>query len=427
MMRKLRFFCALVMLPWLLVATVGAQYASAAPAAQTGPQTFTVLVGNGIITKAGDKPSFQGQNFYPGTVTLNEGDSIVWKFNSGNEPHTVTFLGPVKDPGAPVIPDPAATTPVGAPPKLLLNPVHVNPAGGTTYDGTELTNSGIAAADIPGPKEYKLTFTKAGSYDYLCMLHATILPDGTLAGMVGKVVVQAAGSALPMTPDQVAAEGASQITSDSDRAKSLEPAMAAMAKPDEKMADGTTMHHVMVGNMDMQRNLEYQRFVPAELHINVGDTVNYSLGMAPAFHTVTMGDEPDLFTIEPQQQGPPKLVLNPAVAFPTGGNVHTGTGYYNSGVLAGPNDPPEAGIKDYMLTFTKAGRYEYLCVPHYSLGMSATIIVEAAGTGAGGSTNVPGMPTTGSTDQSSWALLTLLSTLLVGAGALVRMRSRKKA
>src|SRR3954454_21429931 len=99
MFRNFRLLGALFMLPWMLIAAFGAQYVQAAPSGQAGAQTFTVLVGNGITTTPGDKPSFQGQNFYPGTVTIHAGDTIVWKHNSGGEPHTVSFLGPVKDPG----------------------------------------------------------------------------------------------------------------------------------------------------------------------------------------------------------------------------------------------------------------------------------------------------------------------------------------
>ena len=209
MFRNFRMLGALFLLPWLLIAALGAQYVQAAPSQQAGAQTFTVLVGNGITTMPGDKPSFQGQNFYPSTVTIHVGDTVVWKHNSGGEPHTVTFLGPVnlKDVGPGAVPDPAATTPVGAPPKLILNPIHVNPAGGTTYDGSALSSSGIMAADLPGPKEYKLTFPKAGTYDYVCLLHSAAMPDGMLVGMVGKVVVQDASTTLPMTPEQVLAAG----------------------------------------------------------------------------------------------------------------------------------------------------------------------------------------------------------------------------
>ena len=423
MMRKIRLLGILFVVPWMLIAAFGARYVSAAPTQQAGPQTFTVLVGNGISTEAGEKPTWQGQNFYPANITVNAGDTVIWKFNSGNEPHTVTFLGPLTDPGPPVVPDPTAPPSGAGPPKLLLNPMHSSPAGGPTYDGSAFTNSGIVAADIPGPKEYKLTFPTAGSFNYVCLLHAGFLPGGTVVGMKGSVVVQAAGTSYPMTPDQVMAEGQKVIASDAQRAKDLEPAMEGMVKPAEQMADGSMMHHVTVGNMDMERNLEYQRFAPKDRTIKVGDTVEFSLGMAPAFHTVTFGEEPDLFTVEPQSQGAPHLVMNPLVIFPVGGNAHNGSGYYNSGLLAGPNDPPEVGLKSYALKFTKAGRYEYICVPHYSNGMLGNIVVEEA---AGGGTI--GMPQTG-TGDGGWLLPGLLALLLVLSGAAVRVviKIRKSA
>ena len=421
-MRKLRLMATLFVLPWLLMAAVGARYVSAAPVAQAGPQTFTVLTGAGFALQTGEKPSWQGQNFYPASITVNIGDSIVWKHNSGNEPHTVTFLGPVTDPGPPVIPDPAATMPVGSPPKLIINPMHANPAGGPTYDGSAFTNSGQIAADIPVPQEFKLTFTKAGTYDYLCLLHSGILPNGMAVGMVGKVVVQDAGSAYPMTPEQVMAEGQRLIAADMQKAMDLNPVMEETYKPAEQMADGSTMHHVAVGNMDMSRNLEFERFAPTEIRVKAGDTVEWSLGMAPAFHTVTFGDEPDLFTIEPQPQGPPNIVLNNDVLFPVGPNVHTGTGYYNSGILAGPNDPPEMGLKSYSLKFTQPGRYEYICVPHYSLGMIGTVVVEAATTTGG---TPVGMPQTGAGD-AGWLLPGLLALALALSGIAVRVASHKR-
>jgi hypothetical protein len=122
-------------------------------------------------------------------------------------------------------------------------------------------------------------------------------------------------------------------------------------------------------------------------------------------------------------------VINNAVVFPVGEFVHTGTGYYNSGVLAGPNDPPEAGLKSYSLKFTQPGRYEYICVPHYSLGMVGTIIVEAAAGGTGSAGGGPvGMPVTGAGD-SNWLYFVLVALVLAMAGVVLSLVShlRKSA
>jgi plastocyanin len=51
--------------------------------------------------------------------------------------------------------------------------------GGSTYDGTQVTNYGVLGAG----QSYSLTFTKAGTYVYYCLFH-----DGE--GMAGSIVVQ---------------------------------------------------------------------------------------------------------------------------------------------------------------------------------------------------------------------------------------------
>jgi plastocyanin len=189
------------------------------------------------------------------------------------------------------------------------------------------------------------------------------------------------------------------------------------------------VHHVMAGYMDMQAGLEYQRFIPWVLNVKAGDTVEWT---SHGFHTVTFGQEPPLFNFEPQTQGPPRVLYNPVAIAPVGGPEHRGNGLYNSGIIlpqVPPGFPPVVTTK-YSLTFTQAGRYEYICVPHYGLGMQATVIVEAAGTstatGSGtgtgtGSTPVVGMPSTGNGDWMATAAvaLTILALAAVTLGVRV--------
>lgn len=94
-------------------------------------------------------------------VTVPAGTTITWTNESNNVPHTVTF--PVAGQGPPLGP-----------------PDQVPPSGGSTYDGSTLTNSGV----LPPGKSYSLTFTKAGTYTYYCLFH-----DGP-TGMIGTVTVQ---------------------------------------------------------------------------------------------------------------------------------------------------------------------------------------------------------------------------------------------
>ena len=84
---------------------------------------------------------------------------------------------------------------------------------------------------------------------------------------------------------------------------------------------------------------------------------------------------PDVLVItEPQQRGPPKLILNPIVLMPAGSKVYNGTGYFNSGLIWGIM-VPLPGPKGYNLTFDKPGTYKYLCILHDYMGMKGQINV----------------------------------------------------
>ena len=73
-----------------------------------------------------------------------------------------------------------------AAPKLLVN-VKVlapSPAQPAPYAGTGYFNSGLLVAGVPDmPQEYSLTFTKPGTYKYLCQVHDA-------SGMNGTITVQ---------------------------------------------------------------------------------------------------------------------------------------------------------------------------------------------------------------------------------------------
>jgi plastocyanin len=96
-----------------------------------------------------------------GNISVPVGTTVTWTNESNNVPHTVTFPAAGQQP------------PAGPPDQIP-------PAGGSTYDGTALANSGVMR---PG-SSYSLTFTKAGTYTYYCLFH-----DGA-TGMIGTVTVQ---------------------------------------------------------------------------------------------------------------------------------------------------------------------------------------------------------------------------------------------
>ena len=111
--------------------------------------------------------------FFPSVVTIRVGQSVRFlKTQDPTEPHTVTFGAEPTDPIAQLV-----------------------ASGGNTYNGTGTVNSGFLSTKAqyhyyqltgtPLPvavTRFTVTFTKAGTWDYICALH-----DG--AGMRGKVIV----------------------------------------------------------------------------------------------------------------------------------------------------------------------------------------------------------------------------------------------
>jgi plastocyanin len=416
MFHKTRLFSAAALLAGAFSFAAGAHPAAAAPAAQAGPQTWTVMVGQAITTTPGEKPAWQAMKFYPANLTIHEGDTVVWKSNSDAEPHTVTFLGP--ETTAP--PEPVAEpNPAGGAPLLMVNPKNLLRTPATSYDGSAFVNSGFMASDIPGPKDYSLSFPKAGAYGYYCALHGGPGPDGKLQGMAAMVTVAPAGAALPQTPAQVDAAVTAAMQADKDAAVAAEPQAKASATSSSPGPNGTTVYHVRAGYMDMEHGLDYMRFSPSDLTIHAGDSVEWT---SDSLHTVSFGATPEFILLQPQPNGPPKAQYNPEAALPMGGQTHTGSGVYNSGLLLAelpPGAPPFMTDK-FTLTFTQPGSYGYVCSPHLYQGMGGNITVLAATSGA------PGMPTTGAGADGLWvagAVAGGLSLLLAG----VALRRRQGA
>lgn len=380
--QRRRLFPSLVVFSLLMALAIAAPGAMAAPARQAGPQTWTVLVGAQAEmekTDNGMMGAWQIMRFYPDKLTVNEGDTVIWKLNSA-EFHVVVF----PPPGQNFVP---FVTPVGQ--ELVINPATISSVGGPTYDGTGLATSGLLDMAPPGVMEYKLTLTKAGSYNYLCSVHSNQLPNGQVVGMLGNVTVQAAGSALAKTPDQVSADAQAAIAADQQAATAAD-AQAKQVNPPTSNADGTMTYHVNAGYDAANGTYSYMRFSPSNFTVHVGDTVEWQQASTVTPHTVTLlsgGKDLDTVIVTPQASGPPKFTLNPAILAPSGGASYAGAGLFNSGFMSGTQDPAP-GPRSYKLTFTKPGKYEYICSLHDGMGMNGFITVLPAGA-------TPGMPATG--------------------------------
>ena len=148
-----------------------------------GGRKYTLAIGS-----AKDVPSGDVQQFFPPSINIGVNDSIEW-VTGVQTPHTVSIGNPGAIAG--LIP------PGGA--EAVLDIAASVPAGGK-FDGTGIVNSGVLGVGYPKGTKFELAFSKAGSYDYYCFLHAD-------QGMAARVVVGAPRP--PNTGESVLATNAS--------------------------------------------------------------------------------------------------------------------------------------------------------------------------------------------------------------------------
>lgn len=313
--------------------------------AQAAKQTWTAIAGG--LSKDG---AVNLNAFFPHTVEIAVGDTVRWKFE---EFHTVTFVSGQQPP-------PFEVEEGG---KRYLNPLIFFPAGSASYDGAGYRNSGTPPEDPAAIRKfgYSLTFTKAGEYEYICMVHGPL--------MAGKVLVKEKATE---TPSPALARGRKE------QAAALKTGQAAFAKS-KPVVQGSTVVVPLTGDYP-KGGYTLLRFTREPLTVKRGTTVTWKMADPTEIHTVTfLGGQkpPELILVEPQKQGPPRLRFNPKVEAPTATKAYEGKGYVNSGIMftPGPGAPPNAP-SEFSLTFNKPGRYEYLCVVHVVEGMKGTVIVK---------------------------------------------------
>ena len=306
--------------------------------------------------------------FFPGEITINAGDSIWFSFDMPMF-HTVTFPGDGEVPPI-LMPDPEEATPTAdAPPKLILNPIMLFGAGSGVVDGSQLVSSPgdvFANPNVP----FIFTFPTAGSFDYFCIPHASV--------MQATVIVQEAGSEAPMDQAAIDAAAAEQI------AALQEQGLAEIAMYSEPVStdrdDGTKLWEVALGAGGATQ-VRVQRFLPSPIEVTVGDTVKFINQSEGEPHTVSFigeGEEvPEDTLVEQFADGSPKFVQNMQTFLPQGGNVWSGTGWLNSGFTG----IPELGLpSEYEVTFDTAGDFIAFCVLHGTADgerMAAPVTVSA--------------------------------------------------
>jgi plastocyanin len=252
--------------------------------------------------------------FYPSTITVDVGDSVTW--HAVGDAHTISFLSGAQ------APDPHSAQ-------------AQQPAGGNTYSGTGFVSSGI---EDPGDS-YTLTFTKAGTYTYNCLLHP---------GMSARVVVQPAGAAYPHNQNYYS--NLYQIERAQDIGQGVPLLSSILPSRPESNGDGSSTYFVNAGNGNGKESV--MRFSHATQMVHVGDTVQWTNKDPMMPHTVTFAGSDGVFTDN---------------FAPVGGHTYDGSSFTSSGILMSGDT--------YSLRFTQAGHYNYECLLHDEIGMKGTIIV----------------------------------------------------
>ena len=321
-------------------------------------QNFMVLVG-------GNDSAYNAelQGFFPQNITIHVGDKVTWKQNT-MDIHTVTFT-----PGMNKTPDLIVPVP-GVNGSLMINPIVAFPAApeGGMYNGSTYANSAVMGPDATQAKNFSLTFTKAGIYRYICVVHAG-------ENMTGQVIVENASASIP-SPLMVSTQGQKELDLLRSQTRPLHTkAVASVTKP-EKNADGTTTYHVNVGFGQGQVHLE--AFFPDKINAHPGDTVVWMLSksdMEP--HTITFlngAKEPVLFLPEIQSQGPPLIIFNPQVLLPQNASMPlTSKMVFSSGFI----DPTMPGSHSFTLKIgnNTTGTLQFICLLHDDMNMKGELMV----------------------------------------------------
>ena len=350
--------------------------------------TWTALAGE-LFTDE----SLQINQFLPDDITIVEGDTIVWERSMF---HTITLLSgeprmpwlqPLKDGRLGIVPEVGFPSGVQNRTELelisiaswardrlgLLEPskgkLIIN--GNNEYDGTGFFNSGAPFDPDFLPRPVHVTFTQAGVYQVVCLIH----PD-----MQATVTVLQEGFTAPESQADLDARAVRERASLIAHAERL---FASQGAGSRRRSDFTTEHRLKTGLF--QDDVEYARYFPSDLEISAGDTVTWDWvngGDTP--HTVTFlsgAEAPEYLLVEHKVfadgslnvRDPPTIALNPEVFAPSGGDTNSGSGVFSSGVLFGEQGPPGRPTT-YSLRFNTPGTYNYHCLMHGPV-MSGTITV----------------------------------------------------
>lgn len=340
--------CARVVAPGLVVLAAASVVGIASAGAQTTGTTSAAGSGGALTVNVGvndpKDPNIAVLQYMPAKVSVPVGATVQFSWAGTIEPHSVTFLAPGQ-----------TLPPPGSDPSLFVGAAPTAP-----YDGSTFVNSGLFPLGPSPVPPFAMTFAKAGTYQYYCVIHPT---------MVGTVDVVDSGKTT--TAAQAAAAAKAQQArwlAEGRKAKAKLVAEAADEKP-TKGADGSRTWTIQMGTTTVHTDI--LAFAPEPKRIKAGDSVTF-VNNSGAPHTATFNggsSDPIQSPLDPR--------VEQAIPGPSPQTLSAGS-LYNSGQLPpnaaapGQQPPPEAA-RSFTFVVPASGKYEYFCALHVTSGMGGTI------------------------------------------------------
>jgi plastocyanin len=218
-------------------------------------------------------------------------------------------------------------------------------------------SSGLQPLGTPA-KPFEMSFSKAGTYQYYCVIHPN---------MVGTLDVVAAGAKAD-APADVASRGATERAAGLAEGQAAKKVLLAKPVAPIKNADGSSLWRVEMGVSTAHTDV--LAFQPVPLNIKAGDTVTF-VNNSGAPHTASFFgtgaipiQDPTDPKVDPPAPGPSPQTLTVA-------------GFTNTGLLP-PNAPPGAGppesARSFSLKVPGIGTYSYVCILHAPSNMVGTLV-----------------------------------------------------
>jgi plastocyanin len=143
----------------------------------------------------------------------------------------------------------------------------------------------------------------------------------------------------------------------------------AIAGPAGASNSGTHSWTVQVGSESWDQAIQGMAFLPSDITVNAGDTINWEANGAE-IHTVSF--------LAAGQALQPFDPFDPMQLGLVGTDSYDGTSYYNSGLMSNVEVPGFKVVESYKLTFPKVGDFTYYCLVH-GMAMKGTVHVQEEG------------------------------------------------